>query len=210
MSRLLVLFGTTDGQTRKVAWAIGDVLETCGCSVDVLDARQSGGSITAESYDAVIVAASLHARGYQRVVERWVRRNAVALGRRPTAFISVCLGMLEQYPGTRHDLDTIVQTFQGRTRWRPDVVRLVGGALRYTRYGWLKKLMMKRIAAKAGGGTDTTRDYEYTDWKALDGFVRDFAWRHGCALLQPPVPAAPPALSVVAPQRVTALVGTAH
>jgi menaquinone-dependent protoporphyrinogen IX oxidase len=30
---------------------------------------------------------------------------------------------------------------------------------------------MKRIAKKAGAETDTSRDYEYTDWSALDRCV---------------------------------------
>ena len=34
--------------------------------------------------------------------------------------------------------------------------------------------MMKRIVAKAGGGTDTTRDYEYTDWNDLRVFAHEF------------------------------------
>ncbi len=34
---------------------------------------------------------------------------------------------------------------------------------------------MKRIAAKAGGDTDTTRDYEYTDWSAVNKFALDFS-----------------------------------
>jgi menaquinone-dependent protoporphyrinogen oxidase len=34
---------------------------------------------------------------------------------------------------------------------------------------------MKRIVAKAGGDTDTTRDYEYTDWEDLRRFAQDFA-----------------------------------
>ena len=33
---------------------------------------------------------------------------------------------------------------------------------------------MKRIVAKAGGGTDTTRDYEYTDWNDLRVFAHEF------------------------------------
>ena len=33
---------------------------------------------------------------------------------------------------------------------------------------------MKRIVAKAGGGTDTTRDYEYTDWNDLRAFALEF------------------------------------
>ncbi len=36
---------------------------------------------------------------------------------------------------------------------------------------------MKRIVAKAGGGTDTTRDYEYTDWDDVRVFAREFAQR---------------------------------
>jgi len=36
---------------------------------------------------------------------------------------------------------------------------------------------MKQIARKAGGDTDTSRDYEYTDWAALRGFAEDFGRR---------------------------------
>jgi menaquinone-dependent protoporphyrinogen IX oxidase len=33
---------------------------------------------------------------------------------------------------------------------------------------------MKRIAKRAGAPTDTTRDYVFTDWVALDRFVEEF------------------------------------
>ena len=36
---------------------------------------------------------------------------------------------------------------------------------------------MRRIVAKAGGDTDTTRDYEYTDWDDLWAFARAFGRR---------------------------------
>jgi menaquinone-dependent protoporphyrinogen oxidase len=31
---------------------------------------------------------------------------------------------------------------------------------------------MKSISAKEGRDTDTTRDFEYTDWDAVDDFAR--------------------------------------
>jgi menaquinone-dependent protoporphyrinogen oxidase len=34
---------------------------------------------------------------------------------------------------------------------------------------------MKRIAKKVGSDTDTSRDYEYTDWDEVEGFASDFA-----------------------------------
>jgi menaquinone-dependent protoporphyrinogen oxidase len=54
----------------------------------------------------------------------------------------------------------------------------VAGAVPFTRYGWFKKWVMRRISAKAGGGTDTSRDYEYTDWNDVRAFVNGFAAAH--------------------------------
>ena len=36
---------------------------------------------------------------------------------------------------------------------------------------------MKRIVAKAGGATDVSRDYDYTDWADLRVFAEDFRRR---------------------------------
>ena len=62
----------------------------------------------------------------------------------------------------------------------------MAGALPYTRYNWLIRRVMKRIAAKAGGDIDTTRNYEYTDWQDLRTFAEQFgplADRHATALI---------------------------
>jgi menaquinone-dependent protoporphyrinogen oxidase len=55
------------------------------------------------------------------------------------------------------------------------LVKPVAGALLYTHYNFLVRLIMKNIARKAGASTDTSRDYDYTNWPALDKFVDDFA-----------------------------------
>ncbi len=50
----------------------------------------------------------------------------------------------------------------------------VAGALLYTKYNFLVRFVMRRIAKKGGPETDTSRDYEYTNWAALDKFVDEF------------------------------------
>lgn len=179
MSRILVLYGTTDGHTRKVAQALGVTLGADGSRVDVINAAVAAPDLRPEDYDAVLVAASIHMRGYQREVKEWVRAHAVALNRMPTAFISVCLGILEEDLETRRDVHRIMHRFLNRAGWYPAATEIVAGALPYTRYGWLKKFILRRIAAKAGADTDTSQDYEYTDWAALDRFAKDFAHREG-------------------------------
>jgi menaquinone-dependent protoporphyrinogen oxidase len=181
-TRLLVVYGTTEGHTRKVAGAMRETLHGLGAQTDVVSADEAP---SPDPYDAVIVAASVHGGQYQRAVRRWVRTHAETLAGKPSAFVSVCLGVLEHDEKTTWDLRDTVDRFLASTGWRPGAVKLVAGALPYTHYSWLTRFIMKRIVAKAGGDTDTTRDYEYTDWKDLRQFVTDFAGRLGAPSVAP-------------------------
>lgn len=177
MSRVLILFGTTDGHTRKVAAALREALRDEGLHAFATDAKHGVSMVVPEEYDGVIVAASIQAGHFQKPVVRWARTHAAQLNRMPTAFLSVCLGILEKRPEVRRTLDAIVEKFQRSTGWRPEAVKFVAGALPYTRYNWLKRWIMRRIVAKAGGDTDTSRDFEYTDWEDLRTFARTFGRR---------------------------------
>jgi menaquinone-dependent protoporphyrinogen oxidase len=175
MTRILVLYGTTDGHTAKVARAIADTLWAHHVTADVMDARRHDPD--PRGYSGVIVAASVHASGFQHAVKRWVGRHADALGGVPSAFVAVCLGVLQHDPKVDRELDAIVDRFLDTTGWHPGERKFVAGALKYTRYSVITRLAMRRIAAKAGGDTDTTRDYEYTDWNDLRAFTVRFADR---------------------------------
>jgi menaquinone-dependent protoporphyrinogen oxidase len=69
----------------------------------------------------------------------------------------------------------VIEDFVKATGWHPRHILPVAGALVYSQYNFLVKLIMKRIARAVGAGTDTSRDYEYTDWVSLDHFVQEFA-----------------------------------
>jgi hypothetical protein len=49
------------------------------------------------------------------------------------------------------------------------------GALEYTQYNRLERALMKRIAKKEGGFTDTSNDHEYTDWAQVTNFAERFS-----------------------------------
>jgi len=83
MARILVFFGTTNGHTAKIAQAIADTLRKAGNDVDILEAGTEWPE--PEDYAAIVVAASVHAGGYQPPVRRWVRANATTLNGRPPA-----------------------------------------------------------------------------------------------------------------------------
>ncbi len=72
------------------------------------------------------------------------------------------------------EVEKMIDSFLTETGWRPIFVKPVAGALAYSKYGFFMRFVMKQIARKAGGDVDTSRDYEYTDWKALDRLVDQF------------------------------------
>jgi len=172
MTRILVLYATTDGHTTKVATALADTLRAQVGDVDLVNAGSA--SPRAEDYDAVLVAASVHAGGYQAAVRNWARANAPALNDRPTAFVSVCLAVLQKDPKAQQQVGATIDQFTSGCGWRPSMTRAIAGALLYRRYSWIKRWTMKRIVRRSGGDTDTSRNYEYTDWSELRTFASEF------------------------------------
>jgi menaquinone-dependent protoporphyrinogen oxidase len=175
--RIMVAFGTTHGHTAKVAAAIGKAIDGAGAQALVADVAGEAATVDVDGFDGVIVAASVHAGGYQNAVLDWVLRRARSLNAMPTAFVSVCLGVLQDDAKVQTELAQLRDRFLDKTGWTPQIVLPVAGALAYSRYNFVKRALMRRIAAQAGGDTDTSRDYEYTDWPALADFAASFARR---------------------------------
>ena len=176
---VLVVYATTDGHTATIAAAIAETLRGAAMRVDVMNAQFRNFTPRLDDYQVVIVAASVHAGSYQREIRQWVRAHAAALATKRTAFISVCLSVLQRADTVDAKIKEILETFYASTGWTPTETKVVAGALLYRRYGWFKRRMMQKIVAKAGGDTDTSRDYYYTDWSDLAEFTEGFAERAG-------------------------------
>ena len=172
MKRIFLTYGTTEGQTAKIADFVGDVLRAHGHDTTMLDVKDTTGSIP-EGYDAVIVGASIHMGKHDKHVVDFVQKNLDTLARVPTAFFSVSLAA----HGDSAEAEGYVEEFEQKTGWQPDKVALFGGALLYTQYGFIKRHMMKKIAGEKPGnlGTDLSRDYVYTEWDGVKRFAEHFA-----------------------------------
>ena len=174
MSSFLVLYGTGEGQTAKVAQRIAATLSERGHEASALNVRDRPDSFTLDGYDAVVVGASIHVGKHQDGVRDFVTDNRDALSGMPTAFFQVSLSSANEEK--REEAAGYVESFLTETGWHPDRIGQFGGALRFSEYGFLKRLMMKQIAKdllteerKPNG------DIEFTDWDAVDAFATDVA-----------------------------------
>lgn len=183
--RVLVLFASKHGHTRAIAEFLGAKLTDRGFTVDVRDV-ESPGAPALDTYGAAIIASPVHLRKHSKRIVAFARAERDRLTTMPSVFLSVSLtqatvenprAAAEMRTQAEHDLSVVVGDFIETTGWHPKTTLRVAGRLAYTRYGWLVKWVMKRIARQAGGSQDTTKDHVYTDWAALERFAAGFAQR---------------------------------
>jgi len=171
MGRILVLYATVDGQARRIAERMGEVLGARGHAVDLQSAATVGRDFTLTPYDAIVLGASIRYDRYPAYVKRLVAQRIAPLAHPPTAFFSVCLSA--GGPGARPaTAQRYIDQFLGATRWYPAHVGNFAGALLYTRYHFAIRWLMRMIMAMVGGETDMSRDHEYTDWAQVEAFAR--------------------------------------
>ncbi|WP_436935894.1 flavodoxin domain-containing protein [Halovenus marina] len=175
MPSVLVLYGTGEGQTAKVASQIAETLDGRGHDATSIDIENRPDEFALASFDAVLIGSSIHVGAHDEQIREFVSANRDELQRLPSGFFQVSLSSAVDDPERRAEAANYVDTLLEETDWHPDRIGLFGGALRYSKYGFLKRLMMKRIAKGATGDVDTSQDYEYTDWAEVDAFASDFA-----------------------------------
>jgi menaquinone-dependent protoporphyrinogen oxidase len=174
MKHILVLYGTTEGQTRKIAEFIGAALRKRGCLAVVLDSASPEADRISPSYAGAILGGSLHQGKHQAALEHFVRAHAGWLASIPTAFFSVSLAAAGADEEEHAEAKRLAEQFIADTGLKPVASRCIAGALKYTQYDFMKRFVMKMIAKREGGSTDTSRDHEYTDWSDVERFVDEF------------------------------------
>ena len=174
MARILVCYGSSEGQTAAIAESIGDILEDHGHDPIVISTKRPPENISLRNYDGVIVGASVHRGYHQEHASAFVQRHVDRLNSLPSAFFSVSLTAAKPVPEASFEAEQYVEEFLEDTGWYPERTHVVAGALKYSEYGLLTRLIMRRIAKKQGMETDTTRDYHYTDWEDVEQFTLEF------------------------------------
>jgi menaquinone-dependent protoporphyrinogen oxidase len=173
MSKILIAYGTSEGQTAKIADYLAEVIRAQGHDVYPMNIER--GAPAPAGYDAVIVGASVHKGKHQRWVVDYARRNCPALEYLPSGFFSVSLAIADETEEGRREAEGYVETFVKETGWYPEKVGLFAGALVYTKYNFLLRWLMRRIARTKGSrDLDTRRDYVYTDFVAVKRFAEEF------------------------------------
>src|SRR5688572_1945414 len=164
MSTVGIFYATKEGHTRRIAEHLAAALLTRGFAVDVLNVKDLPENMSIRQYSAVVLAASVHAGSHEPEMVAFVKAHRPELDNTAHAFLSVTLSEAgaesktstpEERARFAADVQKVIDMFVAETGWHPKRVKPVAGALLYTRYNFLVRFIMKRIAKEAHADTDT-------------------------------------------------------
>lgn len=179
---ILIVYASRYGQTEKIASRVADVAEEEGARVRLLEVSAVPRGIVFAMFDTVILAGGIAWGRHPRKLRRFIRRNRDALSQARTVLLSVS-GTAE-FDSGRELAVAYVEKLYVESGWRAGSFVLFGGGVAFTRYGLFTRWVMRRQQRKNNRPTDTTRDYDYTQWDAVDAFARSLvaqAAAHGAA-----------------------------
>lgn len=183
MKKVAVMYATREGHARKVADRIAGALIARDLEVAVHHVADDEAAAAVGLADANVLVASVHASQHERAMIDFVNTHPI-IRERPGTFVSVCLSEAQaendalppsERAAAARKVQEQVRLFLDATHWRPAHVHPVAGALLYTHYNVLVRWMMHRVAKQAKLPTDTTHDFELTNWGALDAFAARLA-----------------------------------
>lgn len=169
--KTLILFSTRDGQTREIASYIASELSELAVDTDVVNLNRAE-EINWASYDRVVIGASIRYGRFHPSLMRFVTHHAEALNALPGAFFSVNL-VARKADKRTPETNSYTRKFLEASPWQPQHAAVFAGALRYPRYSWYDRMMIRFIMKMTGGETDTSKEVVYTDWGQVKGFAQD-------------------------------------
>lgn len=168
MARILILYSTTDGHTIEICKRIKQTLENH--DVKLADLKDTS-SLTAGTFDKVVIGASIRYGKHQPLVNEFIAGNQALLEAHPNAFFSVNVVARKPEKNTP-ETNPYLQKFLGKISWEPQLLGVFAGKIDYPSLGLFDKQMIRFIMWMTKGPTDPEAIVEFTDWDRVDEFGR--------------------------------------
>ena len=171
--RVLIAYTSRYGQTQKISEHIAHILRIHGAEARACEVDSLPRDIRVNAFDVVVLAGPVYFGRHPKKLIEFASEHRVALSKVRSAFVSVSGAA----GGNRPEAEAAANAFLEQTQWTPDRVELVAGGEPFTRWGFFTRWMMFFKIRRMGRDVDPRRDYEQTDWDAVDRFAYALAGR---------------------------------
>ena len=172
-SPVLIVFASKYGQTGKIARRIASVIGESDVMVELWQAGRGKPSRPLQSYSGIVVGGAVFFGRHLGSIRKFIARNVDVLTSAQTAFFSVSGAAGGTTDEDRKVAQEQIDALLKSSGWSPGLQTGFGGAIQPSKYNWFIRFIVRRVAESKGEKLEAT-DVEFTDWKAVDDFARQF------------------------------------
>ena len=170
MSSLLIIYSSTDGQTKKICERIINLSDDPS-KITIMSLNEAT-RIDISKYDKIIIGASIRYGKHSRELYKFIELNKETLNQKESTFFSVNV-VARKPEKNAPDTNPYVKKFLKISKWKPKKIAVFAGKVDYPKYGLIDKYIIKFIMLITKGPTDTTQSYEFTDWSKVEVFAKE-------------------------------------
>lgn len=173
--KVLIVFETVEGQTRKISEFLERRISAAGHKVRLFNTHDRAASVSFVDIDKVVLAAPVHERRHPKSFEVFLSASREELKANQKLLLSVSLKAA--FPEGTEEAQDYLTEMKMRTGFEPDKEMLVAGAVRSSSYGYYESQIIKNVVLADRDVELVDGAREFTDWDALgieiDAFLRD-------------------------------------
>ncbi len=167
----LIIYSTTDGQTKKICETIkNDSINRD--SYEIVSLEEAFHK-ELEKYEKIIIGASIRYGRHNSWVYKFIKNNKNTLEKKKSAFFSVNVVARKPEKDTP-DTNPYIKKFLKKSSWQPKKLGVFGGKIDYPRLNFINKNIIRLIMLITGGPTNINNTYEFTDWQKVKKFISEF------------------------------------
>ena len=167
MQKAVIIYSTTDGQTKRICEFLKQKLEA-KINIDLFSIEEIDRA-ELNFYDKIIIGASIRYGKHSPKLYKFIEKNIEVLKANFTAFFTV--NVVARKEGKNNpDTNPYMKKLLQLTNWQPNLLGVFAGKIDYPAYKFTDKQMIRLIMFITKGPTDTSGTYEFTNWKSVEEF----------------------------------------
>ena len=167
MKKTAVIYSSTDGHTVKICEKIIEIIKHE--SIISLSSIEEADSLDLESFDFILVGASIRYGNHKANLFSFIKNNLESLNKKDTAFFNVNAVSRKEDKNTPATNPYLIK-FLKKVAWKPTLLEVFAGKVSYPKYHFFDKHMIRFIMWMSKGPTDPSKVFEFTDWKKVESF----------------------------------------
>lgn len=168
MAKILIIYSTTDGQTRKICHRLREVIEQQAHHVKMLSIQDEP-QVDLAFFDKIVIGASIRYGKHSPLILDFIKKNEQILTEKSNALFSV--NVTARKPDKNQpETNPYMRKFLRQMTWQPKRLAVFAGKIDYPRYSFFDRLAIRLIMLMTDGPTDPKAVVEFTDWRQVEAF----------------------------------------